>query len=373
MNHKTIKEYRHQVLAGLLFIIVVLIAVVAVTGVDALSEKLGDFLVWIFVPVFLLKCVNWALRYCQWRYFLGVLEVRTVRGLGIRPIPSLDKTMIICERDSAVLWLSGLALGISPGKLGELLKALVLKRLTGLDFSRGAPVVFVERLAASIAIIPLTTITLLLTRDTFDTGGVSLSYIRAVLVGVTIVLISGMVLFQNRPLALRVLDRIKHWPGLRQMQGALYNLYTSGYELLKLHHLIPATLLSASGYTCDCIGFFLLLRGLGVEGGWRLLGQASFIMGFSVIVASISTLPGGAGGRELTMGSLLTSVIGLTKTDAGTATFLISLFQVWLGVLMGLVTIAVFRNTLLPPALEDDIAAYQAMQQAGENLPVQGT
>jgi uncharacterized protein (TIRG00374 family) len=358
------RKYRNQVLAGLLFITVVLIAVVAFTGAGELADKLGDFPVWLFVPVFLLKCLNWALRYAEWRYFLGVLGVRTVRGLPERPLPAPDQPPTIRERDSAVLWLAGLALSISPGKLAEVLKAVVLKHLTGLDFSRGAPVIFLERLVDGLAIIPLTTATMLTVGASLDTGDISLSYVRAVLVGVTIVLVIGMILIQIKPLAFWFLDLIRNWPGLRRIHGALYNLYASSYDLIKLRHLIPTTLLGLAAYSTDCIGFFLLLRGLGIDGGWTLFGEASFILGFSVIIASISTLPGGAGGRELTIGPMLTGIVGLSKGNAGTATFLIALFQLWVGVLLGLIVIAVFRNTLFPPALEDEIAAYEVARQA---------
>jgi hypothetical protein len=55
---------------------------------------------------------------------------------------------------------------------------------------------------------------------------------------------------------------------------------------------------------------------------------------------------------------------GLTKADAGTATFLISVFQLWVGVLLGLIVIALFRHILFPPSLEADIAAYEAAHQA---------
>jgi uncharacterized protein (TIRG00374 family) len=359
------RKYRNQVLAGLLFITVVLIAVVAVTGVEELAGRLGDFPLWVFVPVFLLKCVNWTLRYCEWRYFLGVLGVRTVRGLPERPIPSPDQPPTIRERDSFVLWLSGLTLAVSPGKLGEVLKAVVLKHLTGLDFSRGAPVVFMERLVDGLAIIPLTTVAMLALGDALDTGDVSISYVRAVLVGVSMALLTGIILVQITPLASWWLDTIQNWPGLRRIHGALRNLYASSHEMIKLRHLIPTMMLGLSAYISDCIGFYLLLRGLGIDGGWTLFGQAAFILGFSVIIASISALPGGAGGRELTIGPLLTSVVGLSKAVAGTATFLISLFQMWIGVTVGLIVIAVFRNTLFPPAIEEEIAAYEVARQAG--------
>ncbi len=42
---------------------------------------------------------------------------------------------------------------------------------------------------------------MLATGGSLDTGDISLSYVRAVLVGVTVVLIIGMVLIQIKPLA----------------------------------------------------------------------------------------------------------------------------------------------------------------------------
>jgi uncharacterized protein (TIRG00374 family) len=356
-------KYRNQVVAGLLFISLVLIAVIAVTGAEALATRLTNFPLWILVPVFLLKCVNWTLRYLEWRYFLGVIGVRTVRELPARPVPSPEGPPTIRERDSATLWLSGLSLAVSPGKLGEVLKALVLKNLTGVDFSRAVPVVFMERLVDGLAVIPLTTLAMLAAGNSLHTGDRTLRDVRVVLVAVTLALVTGVILVQIKPLAYRVLDLVRDWPGLRRIHGALRTFYESAFDLIKLRHLIPTFVLGFSAYTSDCIGFYLLLTGLGLHGTWTLFAEASFILGFSVIIASISTLPGGAGGRELTIGTLLAGVAGLSKTDAGTATFLISLFQMWVGVLLGLVMIALFRETLFPPALEKEIAAYEAARQ----------
>jgi uncharacterized protein (TIRG00374 family) len=353
------RKYRNQILAGLLFITVVLIAVVAVTGADEMAEKLGDFSLWVFVPVVLLKCLNWTLRYIEWRYFLGVVGVRTVRGQRNRPQPQPDAPAIR-ERDSAVLWLAGLPMAVSPGKLAEVLKALVLKNLSGLDFSRGAPVIFLERLVDGLAVVPFTAAAMLAVSGSLDTGYIEIAYVRAVLVGVLAALFVGMTVIQIKPLAFWFLDLVQGWPGLRRIHGALRNLYESSYDLIKLRHLLPTVALGMMAYTTDATGFFLLLRGLGIEGGWTLFGQAIFILGFSVIIASMSTLPGGAGGRELTIGPMLVSVVGLSKADSGTATFLIGLFQMWIGVLVGLAVIAVFRETLFPPGLEDEIAAYAA-------------
>lgn len=355
------QRYRNQVLAGLLFITLVLIGVVAVTGAGQLVDALQDFPAWLFVPVFGLKLLNWLLRYVEWRYFLGVIGVQTVRGLPAPPLPNPDQPTVR-ERDSFILWMAGLTLSISPGKLAEVLKALVLKNLSGIDFTRSAPVIFMERLVDGLAVIPLTTLALLAMGGTLEGNAVSLGYVRAVLLGVSAVLVAGMILVQIKPLAHWALDRLAALPLINRLHAGLRNLYDSTYDLIKLRHLLPTVTLGIAAYTTDCIGFYILLRGLDVGGGWGLFWQATFILGFSVIIASLSALPGGAGGRELTIGPLLISLVGLSKTTSGTATFLIGLFQLWIGVLIGLVLIALFRHTLFPPALAEDIAAYHAQR-----------
>jgi len=354
--------YRRQVAAGILFLSLVLIAVVVVTGADALIDTLDRFPPLYFIPVFALKLVNWALRYYEWRYFLGVIGVRT-RWHGPTAPAQGDTPPTLRERDSVILWLAGLSLSVSPGKLAEVLKALVLKHLTGVEFSRSAPVIFMERLVDGLAVIVLAAVALSFSAGSLVGSDVSTGYAVAVLVGTTAALGAGIAVVQVRPLALAVIDRTARWPLIGRFHGAIRTLYESSYELLKLRHLAPMTLVGIGAYFCDATGFYVLLRGLGLAGSGTLFAQAVFILGFSVIIAALSAMPGGAGGRELTIGALLTGVVGLSRADAGTATFLISLFQVWIGVLLGLVVIALFRHTLFPPALDEQIVAYQAARQ----------
>jgi len=220
-----------------------------------------------------------------------------------------------------------------------------------------------ERVVDGLAVIFLSTVALIFVAGTLA-GDVSVSYVRAVLIGTAGVLLIGMAVIQYRPLALWLLDRSAKPPLLRRIEHALRNLYQSSYDLLKIRNLAVPLLLGVGAHFSDCVGFYLLLRGLGVPGSWTLFGQAVFIDGFSVIVASLSAMPGGAGGRELTVGAILTGMVGLSKTDAGTAAFLFSIFQSWAGVTLGLVMIGLFRHVLFPPSLEAEIQAYEAARHS---------
>src|SRR5262249_10688598 len=71
-------------------------------------------------------------------YYLAVL--------GIRGIP---------KRESFLTFLSGFVLTITPGKVGEVFKSLILFRLRGIEIARTAPIVVAERLTDLIGVIAM--------------------------------------------------------------------------------------------------------------------------------------------------------------------------------------------------------------------------
>jgi uncharacterized membrane protein YbhN (UPF0104 family) len=80
--------------------------------------------------------------------------------------------------------------------------------------------------------------------------------------------------------------------------------------------------------------------------------QACFILGFGVVVAALSAMPGGAGAREVGVSALLVNLIGMEAGLAATITLLSTFFQMAFGVLVGLVVAALYARVLFPPRLE---------------------
>jgi uncharacterized membrane protein YbhN (UPF0104 family) len=105
-----------------------------------------------------------------------------------------------------------------------------------------------------------------------------------------------------------------------------------------------------------------MLIGLGETPSLKLFAQATFILGFSVVISAISALPGGAGGREVTVGALLRNVVGMGSGATGAAVLMIGVFQVWFGTFIGIIVGLIFRKRLFPPSLEDEIKAYEHQQ-----------
>src|SRR5947209_6431879 len=102
---------------------------------------------WEYLPLILgLTLFNYFWRFIKWQYYLRRLEVKISWG------------------KSLLIFISGLSMAITPGKVGELLKSYLLKHSTGAPISRTSPVIMAERLSDGIAMLLLATTGLVLYR-----------------------------------------------------------------------------------------------------------------------------------------------------------------------------------------------------------------
>jgi uncharacterized protein (TIRG00374 family) len=353
------RTYRNQFLIGLAFVGFVFVGILAIFNASEMVSKLDDFPLWLFVPILGLKFTNWVFRYWEWHYYLRVIGVDVGPG---KPTTSLtdESPASLSLRDSLLIWIVGLPTAVSPGKIAELLKSIILKGMTGVSVSASAPVVFAERLVDGIAVILLVAISGIVVGDTFfDNSDISATYLQGVL-ALAIILMSLMIaILQFRSMANWLLQRWHHIPVLGRFQDPLVEFYESSFLVTRLRNVAPTVGMGMIGYTADGIIFYLILLGLGESGSWTALGQSIFILGFSVIVAALSAMPGGAGGRELTVGALLSAVMGISDAALGVTVLLVGFFQIWFGTILGIIVIIIFRNTLLSPRIREEIEGYE--------------
>ena len=90
----------------------------------------------ILLPILLfLSFLNYYTRFVKWDYYLSVINVE------------------IKKLDSLSIFMSGLIMSITPGKIGELLKAYLVKEVTNVPVSRTAPVIFAERITDFLSLL----------------------------------------------------------------------------------------------------------------------------------------------------------------------------------------------------------------------------
>ncbi|CCF83136.1 lysylphosphatidylglycerol synthase transmembrane domain-containing protein [Nitrolancea hollandica] len=306
-----IERLKRRFLYGLIFGVAV-IALVAIAGNGpALAGTLGRF-DWRLLPIIVgLTLANYVLRFAKWQFYL--------RWLKVGAIPT---------RTSLGIFFAGFSMAVTPGKVGEFLKAYLLRRATGVPVATTAPIVLVERLTDGMAMLVLAA-----------AGLATARYGWQFLVVMALGAAAGVFVLQRRALVLGILTRLEHLPLLSSRAHLLRAFYESTYLLLRPGNLLIATGIGVISWSGECLAFALILTGLGLPFSWSLLATATFILAIATMAGAISMLPGGLGAAEASIAGLLLLLVHdprMTTELAAAATLLVRFATLWFGVLLGI-------------------------------------
>lgn len=345
---KFMGKYRNRILAGFGLAFTIYVALLLFTNTEELIAHLRTYPWVLLVPLIGLKLISWVFRFWEWHYYLGVIGAK-------------DKISLF---DSVIIYLAGFTMAVSPGKMAEILKAVVLKVKTGVPVAVSAPVIIAERVVDGIAVLILTFGAVLLAGDQIDIGPY-----RGLLYLSVLLLAAGMVAVQIERLAYFALGIIRRLPLVNRFYQPLVDFYESSREIFKLKHVIPTTIMGVIAYLADAIGFTLILSGFGLEITWLLFLQATFIAGFAAALGALSGVPNGAGVTEVSQSAMLTAIVApgnpaMTASAAMTAAVIEGFFHKWFRVLVGMVVALIFRNRLFSADVEQTIADMDSSRSA---------
>jgi uncharacterized protein (TIRG00374 family) len=208
------------------------------SGVGRMAASLERYAWWTFAAACGLAFSNYVLRFLKWEYYLSVLDIHGVP-----------------KGESFLTFLSGFVLTVTPGKVGEVFKSIILFQLRAVPIQRTAPIVVAERVTDLIGVIVLIAAGSL----SFRGGAVWAS------AGATVVLVL-LVLVSSPSLARAFLDRLPHLPGplgraagraVPKVEEALDQLR----ELTTPRRLVWPTLLSIAAWTCEGVALWVILGG----------------------------------------------------------------------------------------------------------------
>jgi uncharacterized protein (TIRG00374 family) len=326
----TWQRYQSKFMLGLVLAVLVAIGLALFADVTTLPQTLANFR-WEWLPLILgLTLVNYGLRFLKWQYYLRVVDVDGVRA-----------------RDSLVIFLSGMTMAMTPGKVGELLKAYMLKQVGGTPVAVTAPIIAAERLTDGLAMVGLAAV-----------GMVVYTMGWQVLVSFVAISLVIVIVAQNRTLVHRLLGWGERLPIVSKVSHHLYLLYDSAERLLGWRCLAVAIALGLISWACECLAFYFVLVGLGFDHNATLLLQATFILAMSTLVGAVSMLPGGLGAADASVTGLLLLLIDqppMSGSVAVAATLLIRFCTLWFGVLVGAGVFLVWGRRML--ATTDDAVA----------------
>ncbi len=308
------ENIRSKMLLSLAFGLLVVVVLGLYADVHRTARALATF-EWRWLPAIIgLTLLNYLGRYVKWHYYLGCIGSHIQR------------------RDSAAIFLAGLSMVLTPGKVGELLKSYLLKRLDGTPIARSAPVVLAERLTDGIALLMLGAAGLAL----YGTGW-------KVMLFVSLLAVAAVLAVQVRSVALFLLDIAGRLPLIGRISAKLRVAYESIYTLLEAGNLLLAIGIGLVSWSCECVAFALVLHGLHVS-TTLLPVKAAFILAASTLVGSASMLPGGLGVADGGIVVLIKALVTPNVDVAVAATLLIRLCTLWFGVAVGAVALAGFSR-----------------------------
>lgn len=311
------RSLRNRILLPVVGGIVVYILMCVWANVGQLKEAFAQFRA-AWLPVILaLAFLNYVLRYGKFYYYLRVLKIDLNLGIGF------------------VVFLASFVMAITPGKLGEVLKSVFIKDLTGAPKSRTAPIVVAERITDLLAFIVMTLIGI----SGFTRERSTLLALLATLM----VIFAFCILIGIRPFSLKMLALLVRLPLLSRLEPKLHTAYESTYVLITPKRLFWAVLISVPSWSCEVFAFYLVCHALGQS---VPIGACFFIYSVATILGAIAFLPGGLGLTEASIAGLLTQVLHLSKAYAASATILIRLCTLWFAVLLGAAVILLFQKQL---------------------------
>jgi len=303
VNNKLVKSIMFSMAIGFIVYLILLFF----SDFKLLKKSIENIDLTYIAYALILALGNYLIRFLRWQYYLKELN------LDIPWIQSLS------------IFMSGLIMSVTPGKLGELLKSLLLRRYNGTPVAASAPVVIFERVTDVIGLLVLMAAGLL----QFQFGlGVYVTCVFLIMIFVAVLRTPSLIT------GLRYRFRYMS-PKADKFFVSLMELHENAGVLLKLNSLLIASIFGIAAWFCECYGFYLILKGLGVP---VHIYFATFLYAFATLAGALSFLPGGLGVTEASLtGWLVYS--GVPGFKASAATIVIRFCTLWFAVLVGLLVI----------------------------------
>ena len=267
---------------------------------------------WLLLPILLLLSFgNYISRFFKWEFYLKIIEVK------------------LHKLDSLSIFMSGLIMSVTPGKMGELLKSYLVKQVNGTSISKTAPIVFAERATdfLSLTILALA-------------GAYFYDYGKNIIIIIAVIIISGLVIISNKNLFYKIILFLSKIGFISKHVLKIQTAYESSSKLLAFTPLILMTMLSVISWGFECFGYYIILTNynLKVDVMW-----AFFSYSFATIVGALSMMPGGLGVTEGSLTLLLVKK-GLSENNAFAATFIVRAVTLWFAVLVGAVSVLFYQK-----------------------------
>ena len=306
-------KFKKSLLIGILGIIVIYAIILIAFDINIISEKIGDFDSQYLPIIIPLIPLTWGVLFLRWNLLLKNSDI---------DIPLKDNFMI---------FISGFALGVTPGKVGELIKSQLLKNKFNIPRTKTAPLVIVERFYDFFAIAVISLFGILVFEYSIYIFGI-------LIIGITIFLI----VTSSEKIFLKFLNKIEKIKFLKNFSNELPKSFNVIQKSTRGKIFPLSITLSVIFWFLDSIIAYLTLLSFGIDIIDYFVLMSIYTS--SIILGVISFLPLGIGVVEGSLVGFL-SLNGIEFHLATAIVVFIRFFTRWIGVMAGFVGLK-FSNIL---------------------------
>ena len=314
-------KLQRRLLFGVLIGLVLYAGLALWADLPGIAEAIGDVPWWLVPAACGLSFVNYLIRFLRWERYRTLLGVQLERG------------------DSFRIHLAGLALTVTPGKMGEALKSWLIKEIDGTPVARTAPIVVAERFTDLLGFLVLIAVGGLATAPEYAWvfwGTLALCGVLVVGLSSRRAGAAGVALMRSLPVVGRAADKIEVALGSTRV-------------LMAPRELVLPTVVATVGWGLECTAFWWFANTL-TPGVPYLFGV--FVFALSAVAGAVAIIfPGGLGLTEGLMIGLLRErylalgVAAATATArATTATLLVRLCTLWFAMGVGLIALGMHKR-----------------------------
>lgn len=254
-----------------------------------------------------------SMRALRWHGYLRII------GVKIRPI------------DSFIVFLVGLAMSVTPGKFGEIVKSLLLKEGWQVPVARSGPIIVAERVTDLLAVLLLGGVGLLATPQAPVPA--LISWLGA---------LALLVLLTNRRLGMWVIDLALRIRFVGARRDKLVTVYASFQRVVAIGPLLLALACALVAWGLMSLSLWVLANAFpdaSLSVVRALLGCCG-----PLLVGALAFIPGGLGATEASMtGVLMSGSEGMPASLAVAVTLLFRLLSFWFTIGVGFAGLLVWR------------------------------
>ena len=295
-------------------IIIIIIAVVGLyatfliaSDISTISDKISSFKIEFLPIIILLVTSGWFVMFARWHLLLK------------------NSKISIPKKDSFIIYMSGIALSIIPGRVGELIKSQLLKTKFGIPRTKTVPIVIMEQLYTLIGLVAVSFFGIWF----FELGAYVLALFTAVL-AFAFILISSKKIFSKM---IAMLEK-------RKFTLRFAEPLSSSYDIIKKSMRGPvvfyAIILTSIFWLLEAITVYFVLLSFGVNYIEFLTVIPTYTT--SLMLGFLSFLPMGLGVVEGSLASFF-SIQGIEVSLSLTLVIIIRLFTRWYSVAVGFVAL----------------------------------